>query len=256
MKIYSYNKGFLKEYKNLIDALNINFDKDKIITVVGAGGKTSTIYKLSEEISNLDKKVIVTTTTHMKFDKDFIVVKKEEDLNLVKESLMKNNVIKIAKKESEYKVCSMDIDLIKKAIPMADFVLIEGDGSKNLPLKAPRKNEPVIIEDTNLVIGLIGFDCLNKKIKDVCHRPELVSKLLKKNLDEIVEYEDLIKIAKSKNGLSKNVNCKYKVIINKVDDKEKLEECKKIGELFEKEEIEVIFTSYKNIFLRKENNYE
>lgn len=247
MKIYSYSKGILKEYTNLIDALKIDLDKDKVVTVVGAGGKTSTIYKLSEEISNLNKKVVVTTTTHMRLEKDFILVEKQDDLKLVEEALKERNLVKIAKKESEYKVCSMDLNLLKKVIEMNENILIEGDGSKNLPLKAPREGEPVIVEETNLVIGLIGFDSLHKKIKDICHRPENVCRVLKKNLDEIIEYEDLIKIAASENGLKKDVNCKYKVLINKVDDEEKLKECKKIAELFEKADIDVIFTSYKNI---------
>ena len=62
------------------------------------------------------------------------------------------------------------------------------------------------------------FCTKNKKIKDICHRPELVSKLLRKDLDEIIDYKDLVEIAQHENGLKKNVNCKYKVIINKILD--------------------------------------
>ena len=129
---------------------------------------------------------------------------------------------------------------------MANVVLIEGDGSKNLPLKAPKENEPVIIEETDLVIGLIGIDSLDKKIKDICHRPKLVSKLLEKNVDQNIEIEDLVKIATSKDALKKNVNCRYKVIINKVDDEKYLEKCKKIATLLQNFEIDVVFTSYIN----------
>ena len=195
MKIYSYKKGSISYEKNLIQALDIDLEKDKIITLVGAGGKTSTIFELGKEFSNLNKKTIITTTTHMGFDKDFI--------------------------------------------------LIEGDGSKNLPLKAPKDNEPVIIKETNLVIGIMGFDSINKKIKDICHRPELVSKLLRKDLDEIIDYKDLVEIAQHENGLKKNVNCKYKVIINKVDKEENLELCKNIANLCKKSNIDVVFTSYR-----------
>ena len=36
-----------------------------VIAVVGAGGKTTRIHKLAEQYRKLDKKVLVTTTTHM-----------------------------------------------------------------------------------------------------------------------------------------------------------------------------------------------
>ena len=58
MKIYSYKKGSISYEKNLIQALDIDLEKDKIITLVGAGGKTSTIFELGKEFSNLNKKTI------------------------------------------------------------------------------------------------------------------------------------------------------------------------------------------------------
>ena len=51
MKIYSYKKGSISYEKNLIQALDIDLEKDKIITLVGAGGKTSTIFELGKEFS-------------------------------------------------------------------------------------------------------------------------------------------------------------------------------------------------------------
>ena len=245
MKIYSYKKGNIIEEKNLIRAVDIDLEKDKIITLVGAGGKTSTIFELGKEFSNLNKKTIITTTTHMGFDKDFILIEEDRDIKRIQNILKENNLIKVGKKESEYKVKSLDFDILKKIIEIGDFLLIEGDGAKNLPLKAPKDNEPVIIKETNLVIGIMGFDSINKKIKDICHRPELVSRLLRKDLDEIIDYKDLVKIAQHENGLKKDVNCKYKVIINKVDKEEDLELCKKISNLCKKCKIDVIFTSYR-----------
>ena len=36
-----------------------------VISVVGAGGKTSLIFALADELANSGKKIVVTTTTHM-----------------------------------------------------------------------------------------------------------------------------------------------------------------------------------------------
>lgn len=245
MQVYSYKNNNIVKEKSLINALDIDLNKDKVITVVGAGGKTSTIFELGNELSNLNKKTIITTTTHMKLDKDFLLIDEDFNIENLKKILQKNNLIKIGKKESDYKVKSLDEDTLKRCIYISDFLLIEGDGSKRLPLKAPKDNEPVIIQETDLVIGLIGFDSLDKKIEETCHRPELVSKLLHKNIKENINIFDLVEIIKNKNGLKKNVNCKYKVIINKVDKLEYLDKCKKIAQLCLEFKIDVIFTSYK-----------
>ena len=245
MQVYSYKNNNIVKEKSLINALDIDLNKDKVITVVGAGGKTSTIFELGNELSNLNKKTIITTTTHMKLDKDFLLIDEDFNIENLKKILQKNNLIKIGKKESDYKVKSLDEDTLKRCIDISDFLLIEGDGSKRLPLKAPKDNEPVIIQETDLVIGLIGFDSLDKKIEETCHRPELVSKLLHKNIKENINIFDLVETIKNKNGLKKNVNCKYKVIINKVDKLEYLDKCKKIAQLCLEFKIDVIFTSYK-----------
>ena len=245
MQVYSYKNNNIVKEKSLINALDIDLNKDKVITVVGAGGKTSTIFELGNELSNLNKKTIITTTTHMKLDKDFLLIDADFNIENLKKILQKNNLIKIGKKESDYKVNRLDEDTLKRCIDISDFLLIEGDGSKRLPLKAPKDNEPVIIQETDLVIGLIGFDSLDKKIEETCHRPELVSKLLHKNIKENINIFDLVEIIKNKNGLKKNVNCKYKVIINKVDKLEYLDKCKKIAQLCLEFKIDVIFTSYK-----------
>ena len=245
MQVYSYKNNNIVKEKSLINALDIDLNKDKVITVVGAGGKTSTIFELGNELSNLNKKTIITTTTHMKLDKDFLLIDEDFNIENLKKILQKNNLIKIGKKESDYKVKRLDEDTLKRCIDISDFLLIEGDGSKRLPLKAPKDNEPVIIQETDLVIGLIGFDSLDKKIEEICHRPELVSKLLHKNIKENINIFDLVEIIKNKNGLKKNVNCKYKVIINKVDKLEYLDKCQKIAQLCLEFKIDVIFTSYK-----------
>ena len=39
MKIYSYKKGSISYEKNLIQALDIDLEKDKIITLVGLVGR-------------------------------------------------------------------------------------------------------------------------------------------------------------------------------------------------------------------------
>lgn len=99
-----------------------------------------------------------------------------------------------------------------------DVILIEADGARRLPLKVPAAWEPVIPEMTDLVIGVIGLDCLGKAIKDTVHRPESAAEFLGKSSEEKITEEDIIRIAESDQGLRKSVGYReFRVFLNKAD---------------------------------------
>ena len=47
----------------LYKSFDINLTKKEIISFVGGGGKTTTMFSLAEELKAMGKKVLVTTTT-------------------------------------------------------------------------------------------------------------------------------------------------------------------------------------------------
>ncbi|MCP4428065.1 MAG: putative selenium-dependent hydroxylase accessory protein YqeC, partial [Chloroflexi bacterium] len=59
-----------------------------------------------------------------------------------------------------------------------DFVLVEADGSRMRPIKAPASHEPVIPPGTTLVAPTMGIDALDGRIADVAHRSELVCSII------------------------------------------------------------------------------
>ena len=70
----------------------------------------------------------------------------------------------------------------------------------------------MIPECADLVIGVIGLDCLGKSIEQCAFRQELTAGFLgKSETDEITE-EDIVRIGSSAEGLKKNVgNREYQV---------------------------------------------
>ena len=56
---------------------------------------------------------------------------------------------------------------------LADYVLVEADGSRRLPLKAHAPHEPVIPANAQRVVLVVGADGFGKPIRAVCHRSEL-----------------------------------------------------------------------------------
>ena len=55
----------MKKQVEFLELLQIDYKKYPVIAVVGGGGKTSLIYRLTDELIDKGKRVIITTTTHM-----------------------------------------------------------------------------------------------------------------------------------------------------------------------------------------------
>ena len=72
---------------------------------------------------------------------------------------------------------------------IADYVLVEADGAKKLPLKAHAKHEPVIPVCANRVVYVVGIDGMGVPISQTCHRPELYAQLASASVDETVTPE-------------------------------------------------------------------
>ena len=50
-------------------------------------------------------------------------------------------------------------DELRKAVwPLADLILIEADGARMMPCKVPAAYEPVILPETDTVLGVLGLD--------------------------------------------------------------------------------------------------
>jgi probable selenium-dependent hydroxylase accessory protein YqeC len=129
------------------------------------------------------------------------------------------------------KIMGLPKETAETLTDLADYVLVEADGSRRLPLKMPAEHEPVIFKGSNMVVGVCGIDAIGKTIKETCHRSNLVAEFLEAGEEHIINESDIAKILLSHKGQRKNVNCDYKVIINKVDNEERF----KIGQNIFKE---------------------
>ena len=133
----------MKDSGYFLKLLKLDTDRYPVIAVVGGGGKTSLIYRLSEELHDLGKKVIISTTTHMAQDPTLPFA--EADQREAVESLLEKYRFAVAAKvEKETgKWCSPGEEALKKLTGLCDVMLIEADGAKRKPLKVPADWEPV-----------------------------------------------------------------------------------------------------------------
>ena len=136
------------------------------IAVIGAGGKSTLIENLAEKFASQNKKVCITTTTH--------IYKNHDRKNIFYRGFDDGEKFSYPGDEEFSKICSS-----------YDVILVEADGSKHFPIKIPNENEPVIPSNVNEIFIVMGLNALGRPVGEVCHRFNK-EKLLSKfpNIDE------------------------------------------------------------------------
>lgn len=140
-----------------------------VTALIGGGGKTTLMYTLAEELRRRGT-VIVTTSTHIQRPEQYPVLT-AADAAAVSAALAASGVVCVAGETAEGKLCAPALSFETLAA-LADFVLVEADGSKRLPLKAHAPHEPVIPANTRQTVYVAGADGFGHPIRQVCHRPE------------------------------------------------------------------------------------
>lgn len=218
-----------------------NTQHGEVISLVGAGGKTTLMSSLAKELTDANAKVITTTTTKI-FDwqapGDILILEKDEGklLEHLNQALQKHRHITLANerltKEGKLKGISSEMIIRIAGLKWVDYIIIEADGAARKPLKAPNATEPVIPQNTTLVIAIIGIDALGLELtRENVFRPEIVSRLTGLPLGGTISADTIATLIIHKQGITKGspVNARIIPIINKVDIKKDTTEAKTLA---------------------------
>ena len=149
-----------------------------VTALIGSGGKTSLMLRLCRELPGT---VIVCTSTH---------IFPAEDLPLVTEPMTMLPARKIcAGTWAENGKLTAPVQSFEELAVLADYVLVEADGSKGLPLKAHLAHEPVIPACANQTIQVLGLTGLGRRICDAAHRPERYAELCDAAVNDLATVE-------------------------------------------------------------------
>ena len=223
--------------KSIVEYLQVK--NQDIISISGAGGKTSTIKLLAKNLVREHKKVLITTTTKMFKTADAITIR---DKNLLQQNWV------FTGQDYGKKISSWDEEFLREIISLADITLIEADGAKRLPFKFPKQKEPVYISSSNKVVYIVGMSALNQPLKSLC-RAELLAKFLQKQVNENLTKNDIIKVISSEQGARKDIGRRdFFVILNQVDTLLALKEAIFIAEKLTECKIKVAISSYRDEF--------
>lgn len=235
MKIESYVDGVWQEQDSLYEALGLEEKKPGIISVVGAGGKTTVIARLMKEHERKGIPVVITTTTHIQqIDAPYFL--DHPSGKRMRKILEEEGKVWMGRPCGNGKIEAFPGQeqkrLLEEALSMGARVLIEADGAKGHPCKAPADYEPVLYPDSALVLSVYGLQAAGRKIEDSCLRVDKVAQILGKSGQDILTTHDIAILAASREGGRKCVepSMDYQVILNQADNEELRKAASEIGE--------------------------
>jgi probable selenium-dependent hydroxylase accessory protein YqeC len=167
------NKEGAKIKTSIKEALDLK--SREVISLVGAGGKTTLMFRLAKELLLAGEKVVTTTTTKILEPSSeetpclFVYSDEEKLKQLALQHIAQFGHVTLARERLESrKLEGISPDLVGLLYDSheIDMMIIEADGAAGRPVKAPREWEPVIPPSSTLVIGILGVDGVGKELNE------------------------------------------------------------------------------------------
>ena len=187
-----------------------------VTSLIGGGGKTTALYVLARELRERGT-VICTTTTHI-FPPAHMDI--AEDASALAAALKRRGCVCAGSRAGE-KLAAPPVPMAALAA-LADYVLVEADGSRGLPVKAHLPHEPAVPPESGQTIVLAGASAFGRPIREAAHRPEQFCRLTGQPPDAPVTARTLA-AALRREGLGD------KVFINQAEEPAALEEARRLA---------------------------
>jgi len=204
-----------------------------VISITGGGGKTSLMFHLARQLAYSGKRVLTTTTTRI------LVPSAEQSKTL----LISQDPQVILRQAKAHKGAGVHVsaayshlphtDKLKGFPPEAirtfedsgefDWVVVEADGAARRPLKAPAAHEPVIPENTSIVVALAGLEVLGRPLgEEMVFRSQLAGELMQLSPGETITVPALARLLAHPAGSFKGAPATARrfIFLNKADSPE------------------------------------
>ena len=205
--------------------------KQTRIALVGSGGKTTALFQLARE---LPPPVIVTATAHLDVNQIHLADshwswEKPDDLIALKDNL--HGVLLVTGPVIGDRTKGLDKDAIDRLHAFCDAhvlpLLIEADGSRQRPLKAPAERvppnfegEPPIPDFVDAVLVVAGLSGIGKPLtEEFVHRPEIFARLSGMKAGAVISPEMLLRVLTHPAGGLKNIppHARRVALLNQAD---------------------------------------
>jgi probable selenium-dependent hydroxylase accessory protein YqeC len=223
---------------------SLNLKQGGVISLVGAGGKTSLMFRLARELSRQGVVVLTTTTT-----KIYMPTRKQSSVVIVSDCAKA-----VLRQASIYAKHHRHISAGSRILHLQDklkgfppdvidniwqsgifrWIIVEADGAAGRPVKAPATHEPVIPRCTQWVVGVVGLQAIGKPLNAKwAFRPQLVSQVTGLAEGSILTESAIVDLLSDQNGILKDApaDATRLAFLNQADSQGQLESGKKIAQM-------------------------
>lgn len=208
----------------LLDGLRL--DKTSRLAIVGAGGKSTILFNSAKEFG---MPVVLAATAHLCTDQlkladTHLIIERQVDVEIAFQKPLKGITLltgPVGKNNRTRGIQSSEVDLIWEYCDQLNLpLLVEADGSRRLPLKAPAEHEPPIPEWVNQVVVVVGLSALGKPVsEETIFRAEKFAEITGSRLGERITFEIIISYLLADEGGLKNIlnTARKSVFFNQLD---------------------------------------
>jgi probable selenium-dependent hydroxylase accessory protein YqeC len=228
----------------------------EMVSFIGAGGKTTALFRLAKELREDGRKVLVTTTTKIfkptkpHVDRLFLV-QEPDALGAATAAIPAPAVLGAGYKvDEEGKLIGLPARWLDSLAigKQFDAILVEADGAASRLFKIPSEIEPVIPERCDLTVWTMAIKVLGKPMQpNWIHRVERAISLLGVSADTPVTKDQIIKLVNHPAGSLKGVPSHGRKIalLNQADTVEEVANAKELGRALMRSGFErVVITSF------------
>jgi len=220
----------------LLKALRIS--PSESIAFVGAGGKTTALFRLAGEYlepgQGLDypDTVLISATTHLsiaqtRWANHHFVIHSTEDFLALEGNLPAGSILFTGPPNKRGRVDGLNQEIINHihnlSLKYRFPLLLEADGSCQRPLNVPVDHEPGVPDWVNTVVVAAGLSALNKPINSKwVHRPDRYSQKCNQTQGSIITPNTIASVLLNLSGGLKNSQSKSRLIclFNQADTQE------------------------------------
>jgi len=185
-----------------------------VVSIVGAGGKTTVMFRLAKELSAMGSSVLTVTTTKIfcpAADLSPLVLIDSDPVELVRradaffpDARHLTAAAGIDRANGKLLGYSPEaIDLFYKS-GRFQWILVEADGAAGKSLKAPAAHEPVIPGETTVLVAVAGLDEVGHPLtEERVFRPHLYSRITGCSPGETITSESIYHALTHPEGIMK-----------------------------------------------------
>ncbi|MBW2493956.1 MAG: putative selenium-dependent hydroxylase accessory protein YqeC, partial [Deltaproteobacteria bacterium] len=205
----------------------------ELVAIVGGGGKSSLMFALADRLPG---RGVITTTTRIFAEQMALAAEvcTLDDANWrARLDGVESALLVVGHVEGERAMgVPPELPAEMLAHSRVDWVVVEADGSRMLPVKAPAPHEPVVPVGTTLLVPVVGIDALSKPIAEIAHRPERVCAIAGLAETDTLTPAALAKLLTSPQGGLKSASRAERaaVLINKVESAAELERARETAD--------------------------